>query len=201
LGIARKTCEVQSRFWFTLIEIKTRARSTRKHEVSSTKVLKFEAMKPLDIGLVHALFSAFFFALFPFGQSFHYIRSEDLSIGRYYLGATTLGNKSYFGGGWDGASLPEIKIVDIFDHISGQWTTQEKISQYRSELVAATVASKVFFIGGKPVSQQTLSDVIDYFDEENDFWGTIKLQPELVTIDDPYMEHPVTTIVAGKFPN
>jgi len=96
--------------------------------------------------------------------------TANLSQGRYWLAATTVGNKALFAGG-SGAS----NVVDIYDADTNTWSTAT-LSQARSQLSATTVGNKAMFAGGYYYSGgHRYSDVVDIYDIDADTWTTATL--------------------------
>ena len=73
--------------------------------------------------------------------------SSNLSTGRYYLAATTVGNYALFGGGNSTLSYGATDIVDAYD-TSLTKSTPTKLSRARYILSATTVGNYAIFGGG-----------------------------------------------------
>src|SRR5688500_2393062 len=69
-----------------------------------------------------------------------------LSLPRYYLTATSVGNLALFAGGYDGPFSVSSQI-DIYNLSSNEWTTTT-LSTARYDLAATSVGSIALFGGG-----------------------------------------------------
>ncbi len=90
--------------------------------------------------------------------------TANLSQGRYWLAATTVGNKALFAGGAGGGD-----VVDIYNTDTDTWSTA-RLSQPRRQLSATTVGNKAMFAGGG-----NYSDVVDIYNVDTDTWSTATL--------------------------
>jgi N-acetylneuraminic acid mutarotase len=80
--------------------------------------------------------------------------TAELSQGREYFAAATLGEKVFFAGGRTWQTSPSgfstwatSSVVDIYDNASNTWTTAT-LSESRSDLSATTIDNKIYFAGG-----------------------------------------------------
>ena len=83
----------------------------------------------------------------------YYGTITPLSVARYYLAATTVGDYALFGGGWTGSAS---NVVDAYD-TSLTRTIPTPLSAARSSLAATTVGNYALFGGG------TGSNVVDAY--------------------------------------
>ncbi|MCX5674477.1 MAG: hypothetical protein NTX87_05670 [Planctomycetota bacterium] len=94
-----------------------------------------------------------------------------LSEGRAFLAATSVGNEVFFGGGaWYDGTYPSgewhfSSVVDIYDTVSGNWSTATPLSQGRSYLAAASAGNEALFGGGSWIDGTGFhfSDVVDIY--------------------------------------
>jgi autotransporter-associated beta strand protein len=97
--------------------------------------------------------------------------TATLSKARYFLSATSAGNKVLFAGGC--GSSKETNAVDIYDAASGTWSTAT-LSQARFHLSAASAGGKAFFAGGY-YADGARSSVVDIYDAASNSWSTATL--------------------------
>jgi hypothetical protein len=100
---------------------------------------------------------------------------NTLSEARDSLSTTSVGTKALFAGGYkynDQGSGIASSIVDIFDSVTGIWTTAN-LSQARGGLAATRLDTKAFFAGGAGTGG--VSNVVDVFDEATGIWSTESL--------------------------
>ena len=92
------------------------------------------------------------------------------------------GNKILFAGGLLPGNSPATNRVDIYDIVTGVWTTAQ-LSQARYEIGVAVLGNKIFF-GGGIVPDQTggvannindRSSAIDIYDVSTNIWSTAQL--------------------------
>ena len=95
--------------------------------------------------------------------------TANLSQARYYLSATTVGNKAFFAGGAHASGYSN--VVDIYDADTGLWST-DTLSQGRYYLSATSVGSKAIFAGGFGPPGATASNVVDIYDTDTGLWST-----------------------------
>jgi len=97
-----------------------------------------------------------------------------LSMARYMLDATTVGNKAMFAGGLG------YRVVDIYDASLGDptdsnaWSTAT-LSQTAGDLAATTVGNKAMFAGGYLYLLGGYIDGVDIYDADTDSWSTAAL--------------------------
>src|SRR5205823_1691033 len=87
----------------------------------------------------------------PYGGNFYPVTMPpEMAAGTIAYGShsvTTLGDKTYFAGGYQRAAGTPVDLVEIFDRSTGVWSTAH-LSVGRDQLAAATVDDKVIFAGG-----------------------------------------------------
>lgn len=71
----------------------------------------------------------------------------NLSEPKAYMGATVLGSKAYFAGGYNNSS-GMFSTVEIYNFVTGEWDTTQHLSEARMLPFATTCGSKVIFAGG-----------------------------------------------------
>jgi hypothetical protein len=94
-----------------------------------------------------------------------------LNVARYDLVATSVSNLALFGGGQVSGGSPS-NVVDIFNSISGLWTTASH-SVARYYLAATSVSNLALFGGGYGSSGQ--SNVVDIFNSISGLWTIASL--------------------------
>ncbi|MEM9849093.1 MAG: T9SS type A sorting domain-containing protein [Bacteroidota bacterium] len=95
-----------------------------------------------------------------------------LSQARFFMAATTAGDKAYFGGGViDNNTMS--KRVDIYDATTDTWSI-DSLSIERGLLAATTVQNQVIFAGGHDADGVSLADV-DIYDTNTQNWTTDQL--------------------------
>ena len=96
--------------------------------------------------------------------------THTLSQPRYYLSATTVGNKAFFAGGAHASGYSN--VVDIYDTDTGLWST-DTLSQGRYYLSATSVGNKAIFAGGFTGPPGAIpSNVVDIYDADTGLWAT-----------------------------
>ncbi len=104
--------------------------------------------------------------------TFERTQTLQLSQGRYYLAATSVGDYALFGGGYNGNE--HYNAVEIF-HLKGDGTFERtqtlQLSQERSHLAAASIGDYALFGGG--YGGGNYSDTVDIFHLKAD--GTFEL--------------------------
>jgi hypothetical protein len=88
------------------------------------------------------------------------------------MAATSAGNYALFGGGYAGGVLSN--KVDIFNCITGQWSTAT-LSQQRKSLTATTVGNYAIFAGGLCSTGSSFSNTVDIFNGLTGQWSTATL--------------------------
>ncbi len=101
--------------------------------------------------------------------------TASLSEPRGLLGAASVGDRAFFGGG---GFFPPTHRVDIYDpgaNPGEEWSTAS-LSVSRERLVATALGDKVFFAGGYTLEAiDGPSDVVDIYDASLDTWSTASL--------------------------
>jgi len=117
--------------------------------------------------LTLSLFSIFFCA-----QTLGQWATTNLSEGKTSMGSVAYGSKIYFGGGGD--LTEDIKKVEIYDVITGEWAA-EQFSIPREFSAAGAAGGKVLFAGG--INFYTLEHYsrVDIFDTLTHVWTTAEL--------------------------
>jgi N-acetylneuraminic acid mutarotase len=108
--------------------------------------------------------------------------TAELSEGRNYLTAATLGDRVFFAGGgiWGPLANPGLnyhvgsKRVDIYDNSSNTWSTAS-LSEGRFELSSAVAGKRIYFSGGIN-DIFTISKRIDIYDSETGSWSVSELK-------------------------
>jgi len=96
-----------------------------------------------------------------------------LSVARYQLAATSVAHFALFGGG-SVTSVKPSAVVDIFNSISGEWTTAS-LSVARGFLAATSVSNYALFGGGREGAGQIYNRV-DIFNIISGLWTTASLK-------------------------
>ncbi len=101
--------------------------------------------------------------------------NPTLSQPRFYIGATTVGNKALFAGGrTTNVNSPSVSnLVDIYDNGTGQWSTAA-LSQARESISAVTVGNMAIFAGGMS-NGGGFSNAVDIYDDSTGLWSTSTL--------------------------
>jgi hypothetical protein len=87
--------------------------------------------------------------------------SAHLSIPRYWIGATSVGNLAFFAGGCDLTNnYTSFAVVDIYNNANGLWYTSQ-LSNARFFTVASSVGNFALFGGGGGY----LNDTVTYFSQ------------------------------------
>ncbi len=88
--------------------------------------------------------------------------------------AASLGNKIYFGGGYDGTQADG--NIDIYDVDASKWTLAQ-LSVPRFNFAAASAGHKVVFAGGETDAAlpAPVSSVVDIYDDDTKTWSTAHL--------------------------
>lgn len=95
--------------------------------------------------------------------------TKDNPYHRSGYALTAYDKKAYFAGG--GTSK-----VDVYNFETGEWSSNDTLSQARSDIRTAIVDHKIYFIGGTVnISLNKLSNVIDVYDTKNNSWSTLSL--------------------------
>jgi len=106
--------------------------------------------------------------------------TATLSVGRYSLVAASLGSIAFFAGGYNGGSCMDggnCNIVDIYDAMSGKWSTAV-LSVGREKLAATAVGNYVLFGGGADdvlCNSDGNCNTVDLYDASTDTWNTATL--------------------------
>jgi len=105
--------------------------------------------------------------------------TANLSQERYWLAATTVGNKAIFAGGF--YTISDVfyysNVVDIYDTNTDSWSTAT-LSRGRRELSATQVGNKAMFAGGyygDPSGGHHYSNIVDIYDANTNTWSTATL--------------------------
>jgi len=101
---------------------------------------------------------------------------KQLSVDRFNMAALSYGSKVLFAGGCGFPQFPNITwydIVDIYDTLTGQWSTAY-LSQPREGIAAAVVDDLAIFAGGNAGSVTT-TDVVDIYNFTTGTWITATL--------------------------
>jgi hypothetical protein len=99
--------------------------------------------------------------------------TATLSGPRWLLAGAAQDGKAVFAGG-DGPGFANESAVDIYDSLSGQWSTGS-LSHARGELAATSAGGQVIFAGGQVNAVPDRSDVADLYDPKTGQWTTGKL--------------------------
>jgi len=96
---------------------------------------------------------------------------DNLSLGRHHPMVATVGQRIFVAGGVEGVSGPPTDIVDVYDDLSGQWSTA-CLSQARYGGGAGAACGQAVFGGGSvwSSSQWADGDVVDIF-PDCDAWN------------------------------
>jgi hypothetical protein len=97
----------------------------------------------------------------------------NLSEPKAYMGATVLGSKAYFAGGYNNSNL--LSTVEIYDNLTGEWDTTNDLSVARQLPFAGTCGSKIFFAGGANFSTGAVYGTVDIFDTVTQQWTVEQL--------------------------
>jgi hypothetical protein len=98
-----------------------------------------------------------------------------LSVARYDLAATTVGDKAIFAGGTEQGPYSAYSAVDIFNNTTGQWSTAN-LSVPRCRLAAATVGNLAIFAGGcLSFRDETFTSQVDIYNDATGTWSTAAL--------------------------
>ncbi|MEP7377363.1 MAG: kelch repeat-containing protein [Chitinophagaceae bacterium] len=103
------------------------------------------------------------------------VAANQLSIARTFIAAATLGNKIYFGGGFNGTAT--VKTIDIYDASTGSWSTSQ-LSVARENMAAAAAGHKIVFAGGQTnndYASSFFSSAVDIYDDVTGLWSTASL--------------------------
>ena len=95
--------------------------------------------------------------------------TAELSLTRFAMGTTTLGDKIYFAGGHNGNLCSR---VDIYDASNNNWSTAE-LSEPRQSVIAVAAGNKVLFAGG--FNSNGGSTRVDIYDQANGSWSIATL--------------------------
>ena len=100
--------------------------------------------------------------------------TASFSVARSGMAAASLGNKIYFGGGYDGAQADG--NIDIYDVDAAKWTSAQ-LSVPRFNFAAASAGHKILFAGGETdlVLPAPVSSVVDIYDDSTKTWLTAHL--------------------------
>jgi hypothetical protein len=78
----------------------------------------------------------------------HLTTSEPLSVGRYNLSATSVGNYALFAGGEE-TKRAEVSTVDVYNQSLIHSTTTEPLSVARGSMGVASIGNCALFVGGQ----------------------------------------------------
>ena len=93
----------------------------------------------------------------------------SMSSARGFYGATSVGDKAMFAGGY--ARGPGVtSVVDVYDDVTGTWSTTS-LSQSNEYIVATTVGDQAIFAGGLYDD----SDIVDIYNDTADSWSLASL--------------------------
>lgn len=101
------------------------------------------------------------------------IQVGSLSQERIALVSATAGSKILFAGGMMTGAYSS--RVDIYDTITGSWSTAELSKPERQGMAVATVGSKIFFAGGGDNDWGATTSRVDIYDASNNTWTTAEL--------------------------
>jgi hypothetical protein len=121
-----------------------------------------------------------FTVLFSFGQWTY----TNLSEPKAYMGATVLGSKAYFAGGYNNSTM--LSTVEIYDFTTGEWDITNNLSVARELPFAVACGSKVLFAGGANFNTGAVFSTVDIFDTITQEWtieqlSVPRLQPACVS--------------------
>lgn len=118
--------------------------------------------------------------------------NSNLSEPKYFMGATTLGNKAYFAGGYD--LIKFMDKVEVYDVSNDTWEVAGKLSKARQIIGgSASCKSKIFFAGGY---DETVSyDIVDIYDNLTKEWSVAHLSVDRFSLSA--ISHGDTVMFAG----
>ena len=99
---------------------------------------------------------------------------SSLSEPKAYMGATFLGSKAYFAGGYNDFGM--LSTVEIYDFTTGEWDITNNLSVARELPFAVTCGSKIFFAGGADFyGSGAVYSTIDIYDTIDSTWTVEQL--------------------------
>lgn len=98
----------------------------------------------------------------------------SLSAPKAYMGATVLGSKAYFAGGYNNSGM--LSTVEIYDFKTGEWDHTNNLSVARELPFAVGCGSKVLFAGGADFyGSGAVYATVDIFDTLDLSWSVEQL--------------------------
>jgi hypothetical protein len=97
----------------------------------------------------------------------------NLSVSRQVIAGTSCGSKLFFGGGVSSNMNTVYSTVDIYDTVTGIWTTGQ-LSVARFDIAAVSHGNKVFFAGGCNYNI-VCTNVVDIYDLSTGIWSIANL--------------------------
>jgi len=96
--------------------------------------------------------------------------TASLSVARYGMATTTIGNIAFFAGGTDfsPSGLPSL-VVDMYDFTTNKWTSKN-VTTFRQDISATTVGNFSMFAGGM-TSNNSLTNLINVYDIATKSWS------------------------------
>jgi hypothetical protein len=104
------------------------------------------------------------------------IQVGALSQERIALVSAAAGNKIVFAGGMTMGAYSS--RVDIYDTITGTWSTAELSKPERQGMAVATVGSKILFAGGGDNDWGATTSRVDIYNASNNSWTTAELSQD-----------------------
>lgn len=100
--------------------------------------------------------------------------TDTLSVARFAVASTSVGNYALFGGGMQGIEGPLSNVVDIYNANTNNWSTYN-FAQERAMVAAASVGRYALFVGGLENSLIYGTTTVDIFDSVTGTWTNATL--------------------------
>lgn len=95
----------------------------------------------------------------------------NLSEGKEYMGSSTVGNKIYFAGGYNGFEY--LTDVEVYDLSTGVWDTAGDLSVAREIISGVSCGSMIFFAGG--FDWDVSYNTVDIYNTVTQEWSVAQL--------------------------